>query len=123
MRTREERIALQERPREDVIALVNAALAEAGLPARHFSDLRNESDSALPQTGNDANFAYRTQSLSLTLREMRPADLGGFLAAWEQTQSAWIVTRITLTHPTRSRRDDDRFDITLIVTALYVEFS
>src|SRR5688572_7615012 len=51
LRARSERVSLQARPTQDVIARVHAALAEAGLPPDRFAELRNDSDSALSNSG------------------------------------------------------------------------
>jgi len=109
--------ALGERPKEDVIARVNAALGDAGLPLRHFGDLREESDARLANAGD---VGYRKQSLSLSLNELTVPDLGAFLQAWRRADTPWTITRLTLTHP-RSRGERlDRYEVSLILSALYV---
>lgn len=123
LRSKEERITFNERPKEDAVALVNMALAEAGLPANRLADLRNDSDTALPRSSESNAVVYRRQSLSLSLRDISIGDLGSFLAAWETVQSAWTITRLTLSHSRDRNHRAENYDITLIITAIYVEMS
>lgn len=127
LRRQSERVSIEARPTEDVLALINTALAEAGLPQRHLADLRSESDAALPSGGGSEGAPggdgpqYRRQSLSVSLRELSPADLGAFISAWRQVQTVWSVTRLTLAHPHGRGESSDQYDVNLIITAVYVE--
>lgn len=126
LRRQSERVSIEARPAEDVLALINTALAEAGLPQRRLAGLRNESDASLPSGGGSGNTPggdvpqYRRQSLSASFQGMSPADLGAFLVAWRQVQTAWSVTRLTLTHPRGRAEPTDQYDVNLVITAVYV---
>ncbi|MFG0317812.1 MAG: hypothetical protein ACF8XB_11100, partial [Planctomycetota bacterium JB042] len=60
----------------DVLSLVNQALAEAGVPSRHFDSLRPEGDSAVPGRRD-----VRRRTVRLGLKEVAVADVGTFLEA------------------------------------------
>lgn len=121
LRARSEQASLHARPTQDVIARVHDALAVAGLPPDCFSELRNESDATLPAT-IDTQPAYRVQSLALSLHQVSIADLGAFFEAWGEHNPAWTVTRITLSRPRLPQNDGTQsYDVTLILSALYLE--
>jgi hypothetical protein len=120
LRSQSERVSLRARPTQDVIARIHAALAECGIPPDRFAELRNDSDTSLPSTA-DGNTHYRIQSLALSLRGLTVADLGGFLDSWSRANPSWTITRITLAHARKSQDPgDDKFDISVILSALYV---
>ena len=123
LRSHHERVALHERPPQDVIAQVNAALAEAGIPNSHFKGLNPESEGAVePSTAGAAGtgVGYRKQSLRLMLEDISMPELGGFLSQWRKTQQVWIVTRIELNHVRGQAADSDRYDVSILLTALYI---
>ena len=113
LRSKQQRIAEHKRPEQDVIARVNTTLAEAGIPPERFGGLRPESDSALPNTD------YRRQSVRISLDELSIAELGAFLDQWSQAQQLWTPTRLELSHA-RSKMDDDRYNIVILITATYL---
>ena len=113
LRTKQQRIAEHKRPEQDVIARVNTTLAEAGIPPERFGELRPESDAALPNT------AYRRQSVRITLDELSIIELGAFLNQWSQSQQLWTPTRLELSHA-RSKIDEDRYNIVILITATYL---
>ncbi|MEE8154273.1 MAG: hypothetical protein V3T53_04860 [Phycisphaerales bacterium] len=118
LRGEQERIAEHKRPEQDVIARVSAALAQAGIAAKHFGGLRPESDAALAGTGH-TGIAYRRQSVRVSLNDLSITQLGAFLSRWSATQRLWTPTRIELTHA-RSRQGSDRYDATILITATYL---
>ena len=118
LRGAKQRIAEHKRPEQDVIARVSAALAEAGIAAKHFGGLRPESDAALAGSGHTP-IAYRRQSVRVSLNDLSIAQLGAFLFEWSATQRLWTPTRIELTHA-RSRQGSDRYDATILITATYL---
>lgn len=123
LRAASQRVNARERPAQDVIAMVNAAMAEAGIPNAQFKGLSPEADVALaPRNGPNVTPAgYRRQSLRLSLAGLSVADLGRFLAAWRQSQQIWTVTRLELTHQ-RSPEPvgGDAYDVTIILAATYI---
>lgn len=124
---RGERVGLAERPPQDVIAQVNRVLAEAGLPADRFQRLTAESDVAArpasgtpgPGGGGAPGAAYRVQSLRLVLQGMTPHDLGLFLSLWGASQPAWSPARLELARPQRRGAEPGRYDVTIVLSALY----
>ncbi len=117
LRGREQRIAQQKRPDQDVIARVNAALAGAEIPTSRFSGLRPHSDSPLP--GAERGLAYRRQTVNVRLRQLTIPELGAFLETWTETQDIWTATTIELSH-VRNTADPARFDISILLSATYV---
>lgn len=113
LRSKRQRIAEHKRPEHDVIARVNATLAEAGLPPDRFGDLRPESDAALPGS------LYRRQSVRINLIELSIAELGAFLSHWSGSQRLWTPSRLELSHA-RSKSAEDRYDVTMLITATYL---
>ena len=113
LQSKQQRIAEHKRPEQDVIARVNATLADAGIPSERFGGLRPESDGALPNT------AYRRQSVRISLNELSISQLGAFLDQWSQSQQLWTPTRLELSHA-RNKSDDDRYNVVILITATYL---
>lgn len=113
LRSKQQVVAERKRPEQDVIAKVNAALADVGIPYKHFDSLRPESDGALPDS------KYRRQSIRINLNELTVAELGAFLKQWNQAQKLWTPTRIELLH-SRNKANTDRYNITILITATYL---
>ncbi len=113
LRSKQQRIAEHKRPEQDVIARVNATLAEAGIPPERFGGLRPESDAALSDS------AYRRQSVRISLDELSIVQLGTFLGQWSRIQQLWTPTRLELSHA-RSKIDDDRYNVVILITATYL---
>ena len=132
LRDQVETVSIKARPTEDVIALINSALAGSGLSSNHLADVRNESDAALNMrsTAGERRSAagnlgglegYRRQSVSINLRNMSIGDLGSFLIAWREVQSIWTITRLTLNHSrSRSHTSSNIYEINLIISAIYL---
>ncbi len=118
LRATRKRIAEQKRPEQDVIARVNATLAEAGIPLERFGGLRPESDSALPGD-RQGPAAYRRQTVRITLNQLSVPQLGAFLSTWIAAQNLWIPTRIDLSH-VRETVDPARYDTTILISATYI---
>ena len=118
LRQQKARVELRERPKQDVIAQVNAVLADAGIPSDRFQGLEREGDEAV----GDATSATRTrrQSLRLTLDRISPADLGAFLGKWRAAQPAWTVSRVELLHERKDAADSNRFTVHLLLASTYI---
>jgi len=118
---KQERIGTQERPRQDVLALLNSVMAEAGVPSASFRSLDVEADVAVRiGTGAEAG-RYRRQSLSLVLERLSPAQLGAFLEIWRARQRLWIPTRLELTHVRDPRAPQNLYSARILVTATYLD--
>ena len=123
LRAQRQRIAHAEHPTQDVIARINSVIAEAGLPSRCFKSLTPSSNTVINNAGgsaSDGTIKYRRQSLRLSLEDLEPPELGRFLTRWRSTQPLWTITSIELAHQRSRNRTDGRYDITIILTALYV---
>jgi hypothetical protein len=121
LRGREQRVELRQRPQQDVIAQVNAVLAEVGIPSRNLRSLSPESDSQVASAATTTKL--KRQSLRLVLENLSLQEIGGFLIKWRSSQQIWTTTRIELTHIRGQEQDanDDHYDATLVISALYVE--
>ena len=113
LRSKQQVVSERKRPEQDVIAKVNATLADVGIPNNHFDSLRPESDGTLPDS------KYRRQSVRIKLNEITVAELGSFLNQWSLTQKLWTPTRIELLHA-RNKSNADRYNITILITATYL---
>ncbi|MHC4414368.1 MAG: hypothetical protein ACYS0G_03695 [Planctomycetota bacterium] len=119
LRQEQRYVADRKRPEQDVIARVNATLAEAGIPLDRFSGQRPASDSALPSTGPGGGPLYRRQTVQISLRELTVPDLGAFLGAWSASQDLWTPTQIELTH-VRRETDPARYNAMIAISATYL---
>lgn len=125
LRSQDEQIAVGQRPAEDALALVNAALTHAGLSRAQLSNLTPESDAALSHNGMKHN-GLRKQTIAVTFAPMPLGDFGRLLDAWRTTQHTWTVETIALSHAAGSQnrgaaQPDDHFAITMLISALYFE--
>ncbi len=105
-------IETRERPEQDLIARVESALSDSGVPSRHFRDLVSEGDRPLGQATG-----YREQTVQLTLAGLVPIQLGRFLETWEQAQPTWSIERIELTH---EEAQEQVYDVRLVLAATYL---
>lgn len=122
---RRQTIEMRQRPAQDVIALVNAALAEVGIPSHCFKSLTPESEGAgaptAPTTGDRGLGQLKQQLVRLVLEDLSPEQVGQWLAHWRSAYSIWIPIRIELVHNRRTSGDGNRFDVTIQLAALYVD--
>jgi hypothetical protein len=116
LRARGEGDSLGERPAQDTLARLNAALQAAGLSPSRLKDLSRESDGPLPGA-EDAT--RRLQTMRVTLEPIRPAELVAFLGHWRSPRQPWIVTRLELTHGGPPDDQDDRYAARLTIAAAY----
>lgn len=117
---RAERVALDERPKQDVLASINGVLATCGIPSRSFRSLDVESDVSSSRAAPGAPERYRRQSLSLLLADLRPAQLGEFLAEWAGREAVWTPTRLELTH-SRTAPQPGNYAARILLTATYLD--
>ncbi|MEQ8764774.1 MAG: hypothetical protein RL885_12660 [Planctomycetota bacterium] len=118
LRERDERVADQERPPQDVIALVSAILPEVGIAGDRLRDVQPETSLV---AGRSKQSRYRTQSVGFTLDRLTPEEIGGFLCEWRQRQRIWIPSRIELVHVRDQPEPARLFTLRVVVTAIYWE--
>ncbi len=99
LRDATEKVALNERPPNDIIARINTTLADVGLPAETFRQLDPVSTTSNTRTQSATSPQYQTQSARILLSDLEPPELGRFLDRWRTSQPLWTITRIELTHP------------------------
>lgn len=121
LRARHETIADRKRPDQDVIARVNAVLADAGIASSSFGGLQSEAESGIVYGSGNARSNVRRQAVRINLNQLTIAQIGEFLARWTATQPLWIPTRIELTHSReKDQAEHGRYTLTLVLSALYV---
>lgn len=127
LRMQSQTIETRQRPAQDVIAQVNAVLAEVGIPSTHMQSLTPEGDSTADPPASSAATGgprLRQQSLRLTMQALSPAQIGSFLTHWQSTQSVWNATRLELMHNNRPPPPDSAagnlYDATMVMTAMYL---
>jgi hypothetical protein len=118
LRTAKQTIAEHRRPDQDVIARVNSALAEAGIPLERFGGLRPESDTAVPGSTH-GQAIYRRQSVRVALNDLTLAQIGRFLSQWYASQPLWVPTKIDLTHFKQNSLEQG-YSVTMVLTATYL---
>lgn len=105
-----QQIAWGQRPTEDVLAQVNTALAESGIPAKHLRGIGEETDVALPSmqhtSGNNSSQieSLRRQTLTITLTDMNMAQLGEYFNHWHTIQDLWTINRIEMNHQQKQQQ-------------------
>ncbi|MFG0282915.1 MAG: hypothetical protein ACF8R7_00695 [Phycisphaerales bacterium JB039] len=117
-----ERVALSERPPQDLIARIRAALTDSGLSAAALDGVQPESSAPVRTAPRSMTGAadYQRQAARAVFRGVTLADLGKFLDRWSRTQSLWTPATITLTH---DGSDDPRgvYRVELTLAATYLD--
>jgi len=107
------------RPQDDLVTLAQNALAAAGLPISLFSGVQPRADQTVS--------GLRIQTVQLRLQGLRPAEFGSWLAAWSTPDQPWRLSELQMVHTTApttansAALDTNRFDLTLVLTAPYLE--
>lgn len=124
LRAARQTIAAGAQPENDVIARVNATLADAGLPRSTLRSLVPEAVVSIRSGGSSASSgsgpAYNRQSLRLTLGDLSVVDLGRFLLHWRETQPLWTITRLELIHQRGAGSNAGHYDVTLVLSTIYL---
>ena len=116
LRVRQQRIEHRQRPQEHVLAQANTALADAGIPSHKLQSVRPEADVALTGTGH----LYRRQSVLLSFQNLTLVELGNFLDTWRQSQITWIPQRLELTKRRGTNTDNNVYDASILIAAIYL---
>lgn len=122
---RTERIGLTERPPQDLIARLRAAITDCGIAAT-LEGVQPESSAPIRSSRRGSGSSrsntpqHRRQSARATLRNLTLEDLGRLLAHWRQTQALWSISNITLTHD-GSQDPRGLYHAELTLAATYLE--
>lgn len=115
-------VSLGRRPDGDLITRVQRALSDAGLPITACSGVQPRADQTRPGAG------VRVQTVVTTLRNLLPAEFGAWLAAWRAGDQTWKLADVQLSRAgatapsaTVAGGDGNRYDVTLVLAAPYVE--
>lgn len=110
-------------PTSDALALVNHALAGAGVPTTCLRSLAPATEAA-PSSLRAAP-GYRRASMRLSLAGLTLPQLGAFLQTWRTSQGIWSVERIDLRTeqraPSGAAQASDQWTATLGLTATYLD--
>lgn len=118
LRAKRERVAWRERPTADVLALLNAALVDAGIPMDRLQGVGEGVDTPVAR-GSGTEPLRRRQSMAITLERLTVDQIGRFLARWEEVQDQWSTDRLELTHR-RDPHEADLYDLRLHISAVYL---
>jgi hypothetical protein len=116
-RARGSTVSYEQRPDQDLVARLNESLAAAGIPS---GSLRNVSAQGVEGPLKDDGVPVYRQTSRVTVGAVTPAVLGRLLLHWRAENPQWTITQIELVH-TRSGRDTNEYDVTMLLSALYVE--
>lgn len=115
-------VSVGRRPDGDLIARVQRALSDAGLPVTACSGIQPRADQSRPGAG------VRVQTVVTTLRGLLPAEFGAWLAAWRAGDQTWRLDDLQFTRAGGTSRptpvaqgEGNRYDVTLVLAAPYVE--
>jgi hypothetical protein len=115
-------VSVGRRPDGDLIARVQRALSDAGLPVTACSGIQPRADQSRPGAG------VRVQTVVTTLRGLLPAEFGAWLAAWRAGDQTWRLDDLQFTRAGGTARstpvaegEGNRYDVTLVLAAPYVE--
>jgi len=129
LRGREERASLGERPKQDLIARVNATLAAVGIPRNALGGVTTEADGTAPMTtpgrtgtgaASDSGGEVRAQAMRVSLKGVQPSQLGAFLEKWRETQPLWTPTSFEVTRANSKDPATERFDASLVLSVIYL---
>jgi len=118
LRARRDLVAWRERPTADVLALVNAALVDAGIPTNRLQGIGEGIDTPLTSAQGGGS-SLRRQSLAISFEGLTAAQIGLLLERWHHGQDQWSAARLELTHR-RDQSQPDLYDLRLHVSAVYL---
>jgi len=118
LRVRRDLVAWRERPTADVLALVNAALVDAGIPTNRLQGIGEGIDTPLT-SAQGGESSLRRQSMAISLERLTPPQIGLLLEKWNLVQDQWSAARLELTHR-RDQSQPDLYDLRLHVSAVYL---
>lgn len=120
LRSRQQQVETHQKPKQAIIAQVNAVLATIGVDQSVLAGVMPMGDKLLQQDGTAGPSPYHTQSVQITLRELTVQDAARFLQHWRQAHPIWQPVQIQLTHARGREGNSDRFDLTTTLRAVYL---
>ena len=118
LRAAAERVLAGDRPEQDLIHRVNDVCDRIGLDRSAFTSQRAQAEPAVAAGTVDGQ-RLRRQSVQFDLDGITVAELGAFLAEWQESQPIWTPVQVDLKHRAVGR-DDQRYDAAIRVAATYV---
>ena len=121
--SQQETALLASRPTDSLSTSVRGVLAKLGLPESTLKSLKSSEEG----TATLMDFAgsppsnqpsYRRQAVTLDLSPLSPAQAGQFIAAWQASEPAWLLTRLELTHT--GSESETRYSARLVLATTYV---
>jgi len=119
LRARRQRVDETKRPEQDIVAQINAALAEVGIRSDRLRELEPVADASVAGSGENG-LRYKRQSVSATLEELTPLELGRFLETWREKQAVWVPERIELYHVRNQPEPATLYSMRMVMSASYV---
>jgi hypothetical protein len=122
LRQSRERVSPRERPKQDVIALMNGVMAEAGIPSERLKNLENESSESFSSSASGASSPgrYRRQSVSVNFEQLAPEHIGKLLLELRHRQGVWTPTRLELSHARTQPDSGNLYSLRLLISATYL---
>jgi len=128
LRGREQRASLGERPKQDLIARVNATLTAVGIPRNVVSGVTTEADGSAPlpasrpSGGVSLPGEVRGQAMRVAFKGIQPGQLGAFLERWRETQALWTPTSIEISRSSAKSPapEVERFDASIVLSVIYL---
>lgn len=120
LRAAAEQVLTDERPEQDLAARVNAVRDAVAIRRDAFTGQRPIEDGRqVVGTAADGR-PLRRQRVRFTLTALAVPEIGAFLTEWRRTQPMWTLTKVDLTRGS-AKMQDDRYDASIEVAAVYVE--
>lgn len=118
LRGEQERVSWSQHPETDLLAVVNAALIDAGVTTDRLQGIREGADTPVPGASG-GGIDLRRQTLSIVLEGLSPSATGRFLKTWRETASNWEIDRLELTQH-RGSGEPGLYDLRVHVSIVYV---
>lgn len=123
LRSQAETVSWSKRPTQSLLADVNAALVEAGIPTDRLQQLSEDGTTNLTSgsnsTSQSANLRLQQQAVTVSLDGVDLPRVGSFLTGWQARQSPWKPIRLELSHH-RDPKTVDLYDLRIALAATYV---
>ena len=109
----------RRRPESDVLRLVTTALNGAGIRINPHIAPSGSAAVVDNQTGGTGSTKLMRQTVVVTLADLAPPQIGGFLAAFESVAGPWDIADITLSTTARPTSQAPQYTARLTLAAIY----